>query len=524
MTSREKTFTFLGLGVGLVLAAVLYLATGSLRRAEAPMPAASSPAPTTSQDAARQGATPAGTTGPGAGEVASVELTREEQSSIGLQTAEVRRRELKQDVVAPGRVEEAETQLATISARIGGRIDKLYVSFTGQSVGRGQAIAVLYSPEVLSTAEEYKLALENRQRLSSSNSEQAIAQADEMVAASRRRLELWGVTPKQIAEIASSAQPDIHITIYSPTSGIVTERKVTEGQYVREGDVLYTLTDLSSVWVKADVYESDVRLVRVGQAVDISSDALPGATLHGRIGFIEPMLNPQTRTLAVRVQVPNPQLRLRPGMYANVAFHAGAPQMVLAVPRSAVLDTGTRKVVYVAKGNGVFEGRQVELGSTGQDYYPVLAGLKEGERVVTQGNFLIDSQTRLTGGMTGLFGGSKEFTRNGKAQAAPAAELKITLRSDSEPPKGGAENTFHVTVTDAGGKPVSDAQVKLTLVMPAMPSMGMGEARATADLAWNGSEYVGKTSIPLAGPYNTTVEVSRNGQALGVYRTRLNVR
>jgi len=516
MTSREKRFTFIGLALGLTLAAVVYFATGSLQHAHAPAANASvEPAPATATSTTSESAPAAGASG----EPGSVQLTEDEQKSIGLQTVEVTTRNLSRDLLAPGRVDEAETQLASISAWVGGRIEKLYVSYTGQAVRRGEPIALIYSPDVLQSAQEYKLALENRQRLKAALPS-AIVGADEMVQASRRRLELWGVTQKQIADIESSSQPKVDLTIYSPANGIVAERKVTAGQYVKEGDLLYTLTDLSSVWVKADVYEIDLQSVHVGQAVEITSDALSSA-LHGRVQFIEPALNPQTRTVAVRVQVPNPGMRLRPGMFANVVLRGRTPRPVPVVPRSAVVDSGQRKVVYVARGSGLFEGRAVELGPAAEDYYPVISGLKPGERVVSGGAFMIDSQTRLTTGMTGLFGGSKAFERDDKPAAqASAPQVKITFRTTPSPPKGAAENAIHVIVNDAAGKPVSDAQVKVIFLMPAMP--GMGEMRSSADLAWNGREYAGKGDIPMAGPYNVVVEVSRGGQPLASYRTRVN--
>ena len=441
--------------------------------------------------------------------------------TLGVQTAEVRRRDLEQMVTAVGRVEEAETGLATISARVGGRIDKLHLDFTGQSVRRGQAIAEIYSPEVVSSAEEYKLAIENLERLGTATP-QAAEQARELLKASRRRLELWGLTPEQIHGIEKSDQPNIYITLYAPVNGIVTERKVTEGQYVREGDVLYALADLSKVWVKADIYESDLPQVHMGQAAEITSDALPGEKLRGRVSFIEPTVNQQTRTVAVRVEVRNPGLKLRPGMYANVKLHALGRQSALAVPRSAVLDTGMRKVVYVAKGDGVFEGRRIEVGPVAGDYVPVLAGLNEGERIVTQGAFMIDSQTRISGGLTGLFGGSKEFAQ-GKGAGGSAA-WKITFRTEPDPPKGGSESTFRVTVLDPTGKPVSDAEVRTDFLMPAMPAMGMGEVRTSAELKWDGSGYSGRATLPTAGTWMVTVEAKRGSQRLATHRTRVDAR
>jgi membrane fusion protein, copper/silver efflux system len=274
------------------------------------------------------------------------------------------------------------------------------------------------------------------------------------------------------------------------------------------------------------VYQPDLPSVRTGQSVEITSDSLPGTTLHGRVGFLDTSINPQTRTASARIQVPNPSMRLRPGMFVQVKFAAPAGHDVLAIPRSAVLDTGMRKFVYVAKGNGEFEGRQVQLGPAGTDYYPVLTGLREGERIVSQGSFLIDSQTRITSGMTGMFGGSKEFDHGqadrGQAQAPAVPRIKFSFRSDPQTPRGNSDATLHVTVLDASGKAMPDVQVKVTLIMPAMPAMGMGELRAATDLTWKGSDYMGTIKVPTAGSWNVEVNASRNGQLLGSYHARLN--
>jgi len=527
MTRHEKKILATGLALGSVLAFAAYAAIrlwhpehSAAQSQEAPAPKyETAPEQTASQHPEHEPAQADAS-------VSSIQLNQKEQTDIGVETVEVRRRNLQRALMAVAKVDEPETQLASISARIGGRIDRLYLDFTGQQVHRGQTIASLYSPEVFSTAEEYRLALENRKRLGTGAEPLAVSGAEDLVNASRRRLELWGLTTQQLDEIASSAKPQIELPIYSTVSGIVTERKVTQGQYVNAGEVLFTITDLSTVWVKADVYQPDLPSVHTGQSVEIASDSLPGKSLRGRVGFLDTSINPQTRTASARIEVPNPSMRLRPGMFVQVKFAAPAGHDVLAIPRSAVLDTGMRKFVYVAKGNGEFEGRQVQLGPAGTDYYPVLAGLKEGERIVSQGSFLIDSQTRITGGMTGMFGGSKEFDHGqadqGRAQAPAVPQTKLTFRSDPETPRGNSDATLHVTVLDALGKPVTDVQLKVTLIMPAMPAMGMGEMRAATDLTWKGSDYAGTIKIPTAGSWNVEVNASRNGQLLGSYHARLN--
>jgi RND family efflux transporter MFP subunit len=459
-----------------------------------------------------------------------VQLDPDEINAAGVQLETVSSVRLKTTIDSVGRVEQPEAQLATVPARVGGRIDKLYVQFTGESVRRGQAVAEIYSPELVASAEEYRLALQNRDRMRGSSQKDAVEGSNDLVAASRRRLELWGVSEKQI-DAAGAGTSGLHITIYAPAGGSVVERKVTSGQYVNAGDPLFTVADLSTVWVKADVYEFQVTQIRPGQTVEITSEALPDKVLHGRVDFIEPEANPQTRTIPVHVHVPNPAMRLRPGMFVRAKFVSPSERETLVVPRSAVLDTGTRKLVYIAKSDGVFEAREIQAGAPSEELYPVLAGLKAGEQVVTNGNFLIDSQTRLTGGMTGMFGGSKEYGNEKSPAGTPLTTTepkseqntaKISFAVEPSPPKGAADNMFHVSLLDANGKPIADAEVTVTLLMPAMPAMGMGEMRNSFKLPFVQGMYMGKGNVGMAGSWNVSVEAKRNGQIIATYRTRFN--
>jgi Cu(I)/Ag(I) efflux system membrane fusion protein len=523
MKLNNRQSLLIGLGIGLLIAVLVGGAVTIINRAShkhaAPGTAAEggSAMPEKSQPAMDSGTEPGST----------VELTEDEQRAAGVQISEVRHQRLTTEIGAFGRVEEPESRLFTISARVAGRVDKLYLQYTGQNVQRGQAIVEIYSPELLSASEEYKLALDSRNQLKAAAEPEAIQAADDLVLASRRRLELWGMTPQQIEQIAAGrSNPDV--TAYSSASGTVVERKVTQGQYVNAGDVLYSVADLSTVWVKADVYESDLPQIRAGQPVEITSDALSGKTIHGNVEFIEPQASIETRTVPVHIHVANPGMRLRPGMFVRAVFNE-RQENALVIPRSAVLDTGTRKLVYVAKQNGVFEAREVQTGTPNNDLFPVISGVKPGERIVTNGNFLIDSQTRLTGGMTGLFGGSKEFgdhqTSGGGTPEQPSPKAaKITYRTDPDPLKGAAPAKFYVQLVDATGNAITDVQVKVTLVMPAMPSMNMPEMRATADLSWNGKEYSGTINVPTAGSWTTTIEATRGGQLLASQHVRLTAR
>ena len=507
MTTREAKLILWGAGAG-VLAAALVVGLFAVRgthtfAAEPSLPAARSNAGAQSEAGVAQNS---GTT-PGT----IVELTPAEITAAGVQIAEVRAVSLKTDIAAFGRVAQPEAQLAAVSARIGGRVDKLYVQFTGEHVRRGQAVADLYSPEVATAVEEYRLAADNSKQLHQSDDAYARQQADALIEASEHKLELWGISAKQINAPETSGIP--HVTIYAYAGGTVVERKVTQGQYVNAGDTLFTLADLSEVWVMADVYEEQLPQIHAGQEVEITAEALPGRTLHGHVDFIQPSANPQTRTVPVHVHVANPGMRLLPGMFVNATFVSRAAATTIVVPRSAVLDTGTRKIVYLARPNGVFEAREVQVGAPNEDLYPITSGLTMGDKVVLNGNFLIDSQASLSSGMSGLYGGSKEFGAGQQASSSAAGKntetpaAKIDFHSDSEPLKAGADNLFHVKLTDANEKPIPDARVTVSLIMPAMPAMGMAEMRNFFDLPWMAEHqmYMGKGHAPMAGTWNVLV-------------------
>ena len=523
MTAREKKLIALGAGVGVLAAA---LAVGILIVREQPLfasmltPSAAKPVATMQPEAGldKQQGTQPGTT---------VQLSPSEITAAGVQIAEVRTAALKTDIVAFGRVEQPEAQLAAVSTRIGGRVDKLDVQYTGERVHSGQAVADLYSPEVATAIEEYRLAQENRNHLRQSDDAYARQQADALVQASLRKLELWGISNKQIDAPGTSTVP--HVTIYAYASGTVVDRKVTQGQYVNAGDTLFTVADLSQVWIKADVYEEQLPQIRQGQPVDITAESLPNRTLHGRVDFIEPAANPQTRTVPVHVHIANPGMKLLPGMFVNANFVSRAAQTTIVVPRSAVLDTGTRKIVYLAKSDGVFEAREVQVGAPNEDLFPVSSGLALGDKVVLNGNFLIDSQAHLSSGMSGLYGGSKEFSANQSApnsatnKSAETNAAKIDFHADANPMKAGEDNTFHVNLTDASGKPISDALVTVTLVMPAMPAMNMPETKSFFNLPWvaNHQMYMGNGQPPMAGTWNVLVDARKNGGVIASFHTHL---
>jgi Cu(I)/Ag(I) efflux system membrane fusion protein len=303
-----------------------------------------------------------------------------------VETAPVERRSIAADIRMTGKVQFDETRVATIAPRVAGRIDRLYANFTGMAVKAGDPLADLYSPELVSAQQELLTAK---------------ALGESLLNATRERLRLWGLTTEQIAEIERGGKVQDHVTFYSPISGVVVEKEAREGMYVDAGMKILTLADLSQVWVQLDAYESDLVLLRDGQEVALQAEAYPGESFKGTIAFIEPILDPMTRTVKVRVAVPNPDGRLKPEMFVHAQVQASDKSTVspLVIPASAPLVTGKRAVVYVAVPgrDGVFEGRDVVLGPRSGDYYVVTSGLSEGERVVTRGAFKIDSSLQIQG-------------------------------------------------------------------------------------------------------------------------------
>ena len=324
----------------------------------------------------------------------TVQISPERQQLIGVRIGTVEKRLLQKVIRTNGRVEFDEKRLATISPKIGGWIEELYVDFTGAPVKKGAPLLTLYSPELVSTQEEYLAALRARQELSASPYPEVAASGNALVESARRRLRLWDISEEQIRVLEQTGQVRKSLTLYSPYGGIVLEKMAFQGMRVEPGMALYKLADLSVVWLIADIYEYELPLIRLGQQASINLSYLPGEAFTGKAVFIYPYLDAQTRTARVRFEFANPRGTLKPEMYAGVEITIRIGDKI-TVPEGAIIDTGIRKVAIVEKGAGYFEPRDVKLGTKAGDYYEVLDGLKVGERVVTSANFLIDSESKL---------------------------------------------------------------------------------------------------------------------------------
>lgn len=345
----------------------------------------------------------------------SVALGADAIRATGIGTLPVVSGELSHEIRAVGAIQADETKLVHVAARVPGRVERLHANYTGEAVRRGAPLYDLYSPELVATQREYLLALENRQRLAGAGAD-ASAGAESLLSAARDRMRLWGITESQIRELEKTRRPDLALSFPSPISGTVLQKNVIAGQYVQEGTDLYLLADLSEVWLVAQAYESDLASLRVGQPAGTTVNAYPGRSFAGRIAFIEPVLDPQTRTARVRIVLPNPRGELKPGMFADARLQIPLGHR-LSVPRSAVIDTGTRQVVYVETAPGTFAARDVKVGSTAKDRVEILEGLSEGEKVVSAANFFLDSQAQLSGGGSVQWSGALEV----KTQPTPGS-------------------------------------------------------------------------------------------------------
>lgn len=333
-----------------------------------------------------------------------VHISFERQQLIGVRFSKVEKRTLEKVIRTVGRVDYDEKRLVTVTPKIGGWIEDLYVDFTGKYVEKGERLLTIYSPELVSAQEEYLIALRTAK---------ASGRGDTLLESAARRLQLWDISDAQIKALEQRGQVSKTLTLHSPFSGFVLEKMAFKGMNVMPGMPLFKLADLSVVWVYADIYEYELPLIRLGQEALIEFSYYPEEIFRGQVIYIYPYLDQNTRTVKVRFQFPNSSGKLKPGMYANVQIKVPLG-IKLAVPEGAIIDTGERQVTIVDRGQGYFESRQVKLGPKVENYYVVLEGLKEGERVVTSANFLIDSESKFKEAMAGMSMPGMEHGAHGK--------------------------------------------------------------------------------------------------------------
>ena len=333
--------------------------------------------------------------------LATVSIDPQRQQLIGLRTVEVTRGPVGASWRTVGKVAVDETRVHHVNVKVGGFVEKVFVDYVGKAVRAGDPLFTLYSPDLLSVQQEYLLALRTRGALS--GGAVAPGTGDDLVEAARERLRLWDIPEPEIQRLERSGKPTKTLTLHSPMTGVVTKKDIVMGHRLNEGDMPYEITDLAKVWVLADAYEADLPRLKLGTKATFALPALPNRIFTGRVIFIDPILDAKTRTAKVRLEFANPKGELKPEMFGDVTLRAPARE-ALRIPADALIDSGTRKVVFVAIGEGKFRPREVAVGATSGDAVEVISGLSEGERVVTRANFLVDSESRLRASLAAMGG------------------------------------------------------------------------------------------------------------------------
>ena len=447
----------------------------------------------------------------------SVELSPERMQSIGVRTGRIDYKTINFEIRATGTVEVDERRLAYVQTRYPGWVKDVRVNATYQFVKKGEALFAIYSPELVASEQEYLLAKANAKRVGQSSVEGVSSGADTLLRSARERLLQWDISESDISRLETGGKPITDFTFASPVSGYVMERMVLPNSYVQPEMRLYTIAGLSSVWVNAQVFQEDAGKLKPGDSAEITVDAYPSRTFHARVEQMLPQVDPTTRTLRVRLAMPNPNLLLKPGMFVNVRLRAPLGRQ-LFVPASAVLQGGTRQVVFVSRSPGSFEPHEVQLGTRSDDGFVVLKGLKAGDVVATSANFLIDSESQLQAAAGAYTPAPPDA---GAEMSAKTAQLSAELTTNPSPPHKG-KNGIQVKLTSADGKALSGAQVTVRLFVPAMAEMGMAAMNATAQLAEQGNgTYKGEAELGSGGTWQVTVTVEQAGKIVLTKRMNL---
>jgi len=396
-----------------------------------------------------------------------VKVSTAKIQKLGVRSEAVTLREVSRSVRAAGRVEVDERRMHTITSKFEGYIEKLHVSATGQPVGRGQPLFEAYSPELVSAQREYQVAARGLLALKDAPAD-AQAGMRSLAESALARLRNWDISAEQVAALAQGGEVRRTLTFRSPATGVVLEKKAVAGMRFMPGEMLYQIADIGAVWVLADVFERDIGMVKNGQKVRVTINAYPDKVFAGTVAYVYPTLNAQTRTVSVRVELANPGGLLKPAMYASVDLAGSAAKArVLAVPNSAVIDSGTRQTVLVQKAEGRFEPRAVKLGVRSDDYVEVLSGVKEGELVVVAANFLIDSESNLKAAL-GAMGEPGAMPEAAKPAAGKSVSHQAEGTLDAVDAKTGAVSITH-------GAVASLKWPAMTMeFMPANPSLVAG--------------------------------------------------
>jgi Cu(I)/Ag(I) efflux system membrane fusion protein/cobalt-zinc-cadmium efflux system membrane fusion protein len=450
-----------------------------------------------------------------------VQLSAERLQSIGVKFGAVVTKPVEDEIRTTGTVAIDETRLSYVQTRISGHIEKVFADATYQYVRKGQPLFTLHSPELIAAEREYLLAKRNAKDLSQSTVPGVASGVASLLDSTKDRMGQWNIPEKEIARLESTGEAVDALEIDSPVSGYITERNALPNLAVQPDTRLYTVADLSVVWVLAQVFQNDLSRVRVGALASLTVDSYPGRVFHGRVDFIYPDVDMTTRTSRVRMVFANPKLTLTPGMFVNVNLEVPLGKQLI-IPASGVLQSGTRQIVFVDRGAGYLEPREVQLGQRAGDEFVVLRGLKQGERIVTSANFLVDSESQLQAAIGSFVppppGAGAAAAMSGLASQAAT---QVELTTDPSPPRKGT-NLYRVQVKDADGSPVTGATVSVRSYMPGMPEMGMAAMNVVTQLNEKGGGiYEGQTKLDSGGTWQITVTATKNGASIGIKQLTL---
>jgi Cu(I)/Ag(I) efflux system membrane fusion protein len=401
-----------------------------------------------------------------------VRISTEKIQKLGVRTEAAAMRLLGKTVRAAGRIEPDERRVFAVTAKFEGYVERLHVNATGQPVTKGQPLFEAYSPELVSAQREYAIAMQGLEAMKDAGAD-AQAGMRQLADSSLARLRNWDLSPAQVTALMKSGQPQRTISFPSPVSGIVSEKKALQGMRFMPGEMLYQVTDLSSVWVIADLSEQDIGLVRSGAKARVTTTAYPNEGFEGRITYIYPTLKAETRSIPVRVEMANAGQKLKPAMFAQVEVSVGGKSPVLTVPDSAVIDTGTRRIVLVQIKEGRFEPREVDIGGRGENYVEILKGVRDGEQIVVAANFLIDAESNLkaaVGSLGGHAGHGSPAKGTDAAASGGAATAPVAAQAAAPAPAAighKAEGTVDGVDLKAGTLSLNHGPVP-TLKWPAM--------------------------------------------------------
>jgi len=453
--------------------------------------------------------------------LAPIQLTPQRMQSIGIVLGKVESKPVNTELRFYGNVQVDERRQAYVQTRFAGWIRKVYADATGNFIGKGQPLFTIYSPDLVSTEHEYLLAKKNSESLQQSKVSGVASGAASLFSAAKERLLQWEVSPAEIEKLDQGRKAITDLTVNSPVSGYITQKNALPNMYVQPETMLYTVADLSDVWVLAQVFQNDAGKIKPGDLAEVTVDAYPGRVFNGHVDYILPQVDMNTRTLPVRLVLPNPGLKLRPGMYVNVRAKLAMGRQ-LVVPASAAFHSGTKNLVFVHSGEGSIEPRAVELGPQVGDEIVVTKGLKAEEQIVTSANFLIDSEAQLQAA-AGAFvppppGAGQAASMNASAQEQANAELTT---APNPPHKG--NNTVRVKLTGQDGKPITGTNVTVTFYMAAMPAMGMAAMKTVVSATDKGGGiYEGKGDLGSGGTWQVTIRAQLNGQTIANKQLRVN--